>query len=62
MAENSVNYLKSINFRRLTLAEKVQIKDRGKDTPDLIISKPASSKGRYIFGSSTVKFIKSMIG
>jgi len=43
---NSVNYLKSLNFMELTRAEKVLIKDIGRDTPDLIISAPANSKGK----------------
>jgi len=28
---NSINYPKSLNFMQLTLAEKVQIKDKGRD-------------------------------
>jgi len=41
---NSVNCFKNLSFMLLTLAEKVQIKHIGRDTPNL--TAPASSKGK----------------
>ena len=43
---NSVSFLKDLNFGRLTLAEKVKIKSKGRHTPDLSITSPGTSKGK----------------
>jgi hypothetical protein len=46
---NSVKYLQGINFLQLTLAEKTEIKNLGRETPDLIIShSSASRKQTYV--------------
>lgn len=45
----TVEYIKSINFSKLTLFEKVEIKNKGRSTPDLFISQPGvSNKKKYI--------------
>jgi hypothetical protein len=41
MNNNSVKYLKGINFSQLTLAEKTEIKNLGHATPDVVISQPS---------------------
>ena len=40
---NSVSNLLSVNFYRLTHSEKEQIKENGRQTPDLSISSPSTS-------------------
>jgi len=40
----SVKYLQGINFLHLTLAEKTEIKNLGRETPDLIISQSSASR------------------
>jgi len=45
---SSENYFKSLNFMLRTLAEKVQIKDRGRVTPDLNQLQPVV-KESYMF-------------
>ena len=43
---NSVFNLLSVNFYQLTHSEKVQIKENGRQTPDLSISSPSTSNGK----------------
>ena len=45
MEENTVEYLQSINFDRLTLQQKIDLKGKGRPIPSLMISKAASSRG-----------------
>ena len=45
---NSVNVLQNINFRHLTLHDKIQIKNNGRETPDIVIkTKAISNKKQY---------------
>ena len=46
MEENTVEYLQSINFDRLTLQQKIDLKGKGRPIPSLMISKAASSRGK----------------
>ena len=46
---NSVSNLKSVNFSQLTQAEILQIEEKGRQTPDLIISSPSTNKGKVYF-------------
>ena len=43
---NTVAYLKGVKFLHLTLAEKLEIKAKGRHCPDLEIEAAASSKGK----------------
>jgi hypothetical protein len=42
--KNSMKYLWGINFLQLTLTEKTEIKNLGRETPDLVISQSSSSR------------------
>ena len=44
MKKNSSKYLQGINFLQLTLAEKTEIKNLDRATPDLVISVSSSSR------------------
>ena len=43
---NTVGHLKEIHFLQLTLAEKLQIKTKGRHCPDLAINSIGSSNGK----------------
>ena len=47
--ENTVTYLKSITFSRLTLHEKIEIKRKGRPTPQLNFNETANSRGKPYF-------------
>lgn len=46
MSENSVQDLKTINFSRLSLEEKIKIRDAGRPTPDINLVQITKCKTR----------------
>jgi hypothetical protein len=44
MNKNSVKYLQSISFSQLTPAKKTEIKNLGREVPDLVTSQASSSR------------------
>ena len=44
--ENTVTFLKSLTFSNLNYHEKVEIKSKGRPTPDLDLKETASSRGK----------------
>jgi hypothetical protein len=50
MNKNSVKYLQGIKFSQLTVAEKTEIKNLGRATPDLVRPQAPSSRIQTVVG------------